>query len=655
MAAHGENALLKQERAPLDRVLYDQAIVEINATRNNLLTTEFYSKTGDAVFNAVCAALLDHTTDTRRMHTVSAPAGAGKTSFSYAAITAATRNAENDHGAPYGCVFVVDQISKADEVYRELNTLLPGDKVAIWTTDHDVNCKKPTKIEKPAAQFDRDALRLYPVIVVTHQFYLGSNGHKARNVVRNGRFAGTRALTIVDERPEEVPTFEVLLSEAQKVREVLQEMHPETNEHMDSLLQFMERYSYVSTNKLYRPGIEVAKEAVSERLAWFNTGPAERLATSAAAKIPGLDRLFAFAKAMVLGCGFVVSSSKLVRFVGYASKLTVNLSAGTILLDATADIDGVSRVVPWRVNAEVPQAHYDNLEIIHVPQHTTKRLKEYFKTAPNQRAYVKWMEQTIIEHVHPGERGLVICKKELFENERIPNWPDGDERFKDPESYTRRYEWDIAGRKLCATHWGTGIGSNAWKDADVVVLFDEFFAPRSVHVANVQGLREHRVDEGDLASMKTLNSSAPGVNAIAEGHRLRWTRQLALRGRARSYDEHGMCGKQRLVVACALGTFMANVGKLFPRAKVHTTGGGDGGKWIEKVIEILNGSTAPTVTTTELGQRLSKPWREVSFNVLTPAFKSALGGMSWRYVSRRGRGGCRFERVMLNEALASAA
>ncbi len=109
------------------------------------------------------------------MHTVSAPAGGGKTSFSYALIFAVTRYAESNPDAPYGCVFVVDQITKADEVYRELNALLPG-KVAIWTTDHDVDCKKPKKIDKPAAQFSRDQLRLYPVIVVTHAFYNWEQG-----------------------------------------------------------------------------------------------------------------------------------------------------------------------------------------------------------------------------------------------------------------------------------------------------------------------------------------------------------------------------------------------------------------------------------------------------------------------------------------------
>jgi hypothetical protein len=534
------------------RALFDEAVNKINTTRDNRLTTEFYAKTGDAVFDAGYLALADCRTDTRRMHTVSAPAGAGKTSFSYALIAAVTQYAENNPNAPYGCVFVVDQITKADEVYRDLSALLPG-KVAIWTTDHDVNCKKPEKIKKPVACFSREELRHYSVIVVTHRFYLGNKGHNARNVVHHSHF-GQRALTIVDERPEEVETFDILLSEAQAVREALQEAHPETKEHLNSLFRFMEPYSYEPANRLYRPGVDVDRDTVNKYLEWFNTQSAKRLASSTT-NIPGLDRLFAFAQAMIVGCGYVVSGSQLVRFVGYSSKLTVNLSVGTILLDATADIDGVSHIVPWRVATEAPKARYDNLEIVHVRQHTKKRLSEYLKTAAHQRSYVAWMMQNIKDHMAPGERGLVICKKALFDAEHVPNWPDSDPRFKDPESYTKRFEWDIEGRMLCAIHWGTGIGSNDWKDADVVFLFDEFFIPRRIAVATTQGLREHRADEGDLATMSTLNSKAHGVDVIALGHRLRWTKQLALRGRARSYDEHGMCGKQRLVVSSDLTTF----------------------------------------------------------------------------------------------------
>jgi hypothetical protein len=43
-----------------------------------------------------------------------------------------------------------------------------------------------------------------------------------------------------------------------------------------------------------------------------------------------------------------VSEGKLVKFLGYASKLTVNLAAGAVLLDATADIEGLAHIVSHR-------------------------------------------------------------------------------------------------------------------------------------------------------------------------------------------------------------------------------------------------------------------------------------------------------------------
>jgi hypothetical protein len=140
------------------------------------------------------------------MHTVSAPAGGGKTSFSYALIVAVTRYAESTPDAPHGCVFVVDEITKADMVYRDLKALLPADTVAIWTTEHDPACKRRERVPEDSPSFRPAELRHYPVIVVTSKFYLGTNGRHARAIVRDGDF-DQRALTVVDERPEDVKTF----------------------------------------------------------------------------------------------------------------------------------------------------------------------------------------------------------------------------------------------------------------------------------------------------------------------------------------------------------------------------------------------------------------------------------------------------------------
>jgi len=136
------------------RALYDAAIREVNKRRSNVdLTTGFYAETGNAVFYASYLALSDYckgSAGPRRLHVVSAPAGGGKTSYSYALMLALTRYAEQKPDAPYGCVFVVDQIKKADEAFKELNALMPG-KVAVWTIEHDRGCKKRTRVPHPAA------------------------------------------------------------------------------------------------------------------------------------------------------------------------------------------------------------------------------------------------------------------------------------------------------------------------------------------------------------------------------------------------------------------------------------------------------------------------------------------------------------------------
>jgi hypothetical protein len=123
------------------------------------------------------------------------------------------------------------------------------------------------------------------------------------------------------------------------------------------------------------------------------------------------------------------------------------------------------------------------------------------------------MQDTILAHTEPGQRALVVCKKELFDNRNVPHWPENDKRFKRPETYQQEYAWDLQGRKLCATHWGgLGIGVNHWREADVVFLFGEFHQPRRVTIARAQGLISAKATEGPLATMKALNSKSPQVD-----------------------------------------------------------------------------------------------------------------------------------------------
>jgi hypothetical protein len=98
---------------------------------------------------------------------------------------------KDDLSKPYGCLFVVDQIKKADDMYRQINELLPG-QVAVWTTDHDVN-SITSKMHVPHdRRFDVDQLEQRAIAVVTQAFLRGPRGDKARQVIRRDHRAPVR-------------------------------------------------------------------------------------------------------------------------------------------------------------------------------------------------------------------------------------------------------------------------------------------------------------------------------------------------------------------------------------------------------------------------------------------------------------------------------
>jgi hypothetical protein len=261
------------------------------------------------------------------------------------------------------------------------------------------------------------------------------------------------------------------------------------------------------------------------------------------------------------------------------------------------------------------------------------------------------MKQTILSHTQPGERALVVCKKRLFDDGNVPDWVEKDPRFDRPESYHLEYAWELEGRKLCATHWGgLGIGVNHWRAADVVFLFDEFHQPRRVTIARAQGLMSAKATEGPLALMKTLNSKSPQVEQISEGHLLRWTKQMALRGKGRNFDQHGVCGCQKVVCAGSSEQYerlVANAPQLFPGAKIATQGTSTAETYAEKLLALLSRSGLPeSISTKWIGEQVGTPWREWGRNVMKRSETQAcLRSLGWSYAVSTGRNGAKLIRA----------
>jgi hypothetical protein len=87
-------------------------------------------------------------------------------------------------------------------------------------------------------------------------------------------------------------------------------------------------------------------------------------------------------------------------------------------------------------------------------------------------------------------------------------------------------------------------------------------------IAKTQGHLLLPTSRGPLSKMNAHNARNPEVSLVHEGHRMRWTKQLAMRGRARFFDEDGVCGHQKLVVTGGLESFLLNKEIMFPGAKV---------------------------------------------------------------------------------------
>src|SRR6516165_10435134 len=152
---------------------------------------------------------------------------------------------------------------------------MPG-KVAVWTVEHDRGCKKKTKVPHPAAEFIKDELRHYPIIVVTHAFYNGRDGNKAHIVVRDKLFQHHgRALTVVDERPEEVVIYEITLKQAQDIREKLEAKRPDLKHILDKLMLLMMPYTVNVSGGIVRASDQFGQEFVTDQLEWFTTMEAE--------------------------------------------------------------------------------------------------------------------------------------------------------------------------------------------------------------------------------------------------------------------------------------------------------------------------------------------------------------------------------------------
>ena len=199
------------------------------------------------------------------------------------------------------------------------------------------------------------------------------------------------------------------------------------------------------------------------------------------------------------------------------------------------------------------------------------------------------------------------------------------------------------------------MGSNAWRDADAVFLFDEYFLPRRTIIGSTQGLLMAPTISGPLAKMTALNTGADEITAVNDGHLHRWTKQLAMRGRARCFDEHGVCGHQKLVVTGDFERFLLHKEIMFPGSTLTVIHNKQRDlsslDHLPHLLEILSDPTMPPeLPSGVVGDLMGVTWKDVSGKLINDETRVMMKALGWTYVSRRGPGGSIFRKVSATPA-----
>ncbi|MFY7929593.1 MAG: hypothetical protein ACOVS5_12050, partial [Oligoflexus sp.] len=379
--------------------------------------------------------------------------------------------------------------------------------------------------------------------------------------------------------------------------------------------------------------------------AWFDTAEASQLIhtneESPLSKVIGLARCLAKGNVFVSNW---IGGKQGRRFVGY--HLDLPILPGTMLLDATAGIDGVSDVASWRQTVSTPRLSYANLDIrLLAPPISLiggrERITQVVKTPERARAYAAYILDEVRANTNPGERVLVVTHKALLDNDYLPC----SASFDDDQAY------DLDGWKVCFINWGAGIGSNQWRDATAVFLFGSFHLPKRTLVATNLALQGRSSTSPLLERMQSPNSPEQTLRQLEDGHIGRWIVQLAMRGSARNVSDDGVCGDQRLYVTTDFQWFMQRHARLFPGAQVTQDGSvrlrlqveRGGAKGVAALLFTHSGDTLTTTTIKELtGVDFSKHGGRYLDD---PLVKQAIEEGGWVFVKGGGRGNpSRFER-----------
>ncbi|NIB42115.1 DEAD/DEAH box helicase family protein [Pseudomaricurvus alkylphenolicus] len=554
---------------------------------------------------------------------VSAPTGGGKTTSSVA-YALARRKVDPEFTA----AFILPTAQLCNEVYESLMDLADGDQckdIMVWTGAHDAACSEQKRYDRFGLQgvdlYDKEGLLTTPVIVVTHNKWLAEmKDDKDRGVRRcNGNL---RQCIFIDENPELVELIERVPSDVAKLRDFVQQVDSEhpwlpllkiVQERMDSDFESAgAKYSapeLVSLAESEELTVERLKALHADYIGYVN----EAMAASHQATLM-------FLKAASTGYVFL-SRQQPKSFVAYLTSFRP--APGYVLLDATADLTGLYQLMSGVDSVDVPKVNYCNLGLRYIEHPARfKQVRDFTKSISKAREYVAWMRDHILTATEEGDEVLVVTHKKIV----------ADFELFRPDDGSRELWWD--GRRIHCNHWGCGVGSNDFKHVKHVFLFSEFHRPGRATAGNVLALENRKAVDADFSQLqgglqgKFLRS--------AEGHLLRWAKQLACRGNVRNIDADGNCGQMTLHTSMELERLVSNIELLFPGARLIESVRCDSNVGNDVLADLLTSPDTPeTLSYSELADQIGVSTKQVSPRLDAKKIRPLVVAFGWRTASAK--------------------
>ncbi len=521
---------------------FQTALSELHKFRGQPLTP-FTELVGRSVYEGLLQSLQDYQEDNAILRVLPAPTGSGKTSCAIAFAAAMIRS-----GA--GTVLIASNLVKnCEDIWKELAALCPV-PAAYWSSETVL----AEEHHGPGAKLAHiSEARNYSALVITQQKFDQADRDDALYVHGGKR----RSLIIVDERPEHAHVAQIKLTDAEIVHELAKDRLGLDREGEEGLLisnlaklcSVLAKYSE-SLSGASLQEIELPQDTVTYLAKALRDTKLKHRLFDGDASWERLEELQGFCEGSANHCAFMACREKFSRdatFVGYRLKWPV--LPGMAVLDATGEIDGLSKVYKNQRVLNVPQADYSQLTTVQLAAPDglqLSKLKKAIKLVGERKELLKWLMQQIDRFTTADDQILIVSFKGLIDS---------------PEFNTMKW----GNRQVRATWFGRGIGSNEWRDCNVVFMIGEYWLPRSVSVGQTNAFKEVPA-AGTLKEANGGDGLRGDFATISNGHLLRELKQMAMRGTGRNLDENGIAAPMRLYLLGHEKLMLAAQPLVFPNA-----------------------------------------------------------------------------------------